>query len=102
MSEIIYWLQLASGLVWAVPLTMLSPGAWRVVRHKGDWLDALRSPTFLVALVQVWFIARWMIWPHSGSEMGTTELHAWAAGYVLSIISACGIIASKHYGDRAR
>ena len=98
----VQWLQIMSGAAWLCFLVILMPCFVRVIRGKGDQLDAFRIPLWFTALTQVWFIVRWIIWAPATYSMGHNELQGWAIAYVGNTISALSLIASNHYAQRFR
>lgn len=92
MTDAVRLLQLVCGLLWLVPVAFLSPRAWRAVHGRASTIDLLRMPMMMVALSQVLFSVRWMLWPHSLPTMQSDELLFWTGAYVLSAIAAAGTI----------
>jgi hypothetical protein len=102
MTSLVPFLQLLSGLAWAIPSAMLVPGMYRTLRGTGDPIDAMRGPIFFVGLVQIGFSTRWLVWPHAVPHMEPAELSTWAGLYVLSIMCAIGLAIAHRVAERLR
>lgn len=100
LVDIIRTLQVSSGLVWLLFLVLLMPAFTRVIFDRGDRLDAFRVPLVFLAIDQVWFIVRWLIWPHAIVTMSYNELQGWTAAYIGSLVSAVTIIGTNYYTAR--
>jgi hypothetical protein len=102
MTDLVRLLQALSGVAWLLPLAMLTPPLWRVLRGRGDTLDKVRAPHWFVAFVMVAGSGRWLFWSGSLATMGTSELEWWAMIYALNIGAAVAIAAGFPMGERLR
>jgi hypothetical protein len=81
--------QIISGLCWLVPVLIYCPAVWRVmVTNKWTGIDAPRVVVWFMAVNQLCFIIRWLIWPDTTRAMQDNELGVWSGLYVFSSICA--------------
>ena len=92
--------QVLSGLCWFAPLVYLLPCFVRTLIGRGSLVDSLRVPFFIVAVAQVGFSLRWLIWPGAISLSGSTEQQLWAAAYSLNAIGALGCLRTHIIGKK--
>lgn len=84
--------QTISGLAWLLPLVLFTPSVWRVWSGKAAAVDVICAPLAFVALLQIGFIVRWLVFPHAIGAMVDGELAMWAGLYFMSALSALGLL----------
>lgn len=79
--------QVVAGLAWSFLAVLFAGAVLRVWFGGADIVDVLVSPLAFVALDQVGFSVRWLIFPGAMRVMGTDELILWAGLYTLSVLA---------------
>ena len=85
---IVHWLQITTLVTWIVPLVMAAPAMSRTFFRRGTKADTAAGDVFFVALLQIFFSARWVLWPGSLKHMEVNQLTFWASAYALSTVLA--------------
>ena len=73
-------------------MALFGRSVFRVFAGRYYSRDGERSCFFFMGALQVGFAIRWMLFPQSINEMRGTELHLWAALYVLSTLLAVWVL----------
>ena len=93
--DIVRGLQLACLVVWLGPVLDKAPSFWRVLintTEKWEKWDPAWAAFWLLALTQVGFSVRWLIFPHDLGPQDVAELEFWAICYLSSACTAIGMI----------
>jgi hypothetical protein len=59
----LFWLRVASLILWTVAAIVLAPSAYRYIRGEFRAVDEYRSAFFFTALLFVGSLSRWLIMP---------------------------------------
>lgn len=85
---IVHWLQIATLVAWVAPLVMAAPAMKRTFFRRGSDADVDAGDVFFMALLQMFFSVRWLLWPGSLKHMEVNQLTFWATAYALSTVLA--------------
>ena len=85
---IVHWLQMATLVAWTAPLVLSAPAVSRTFFRRGSKADLDAGDVFFMALLQMDFAVRWMLWPGSLKTMDAAQLTFWASAYALSTVLA--------------
>ena len=101
-SSFVVFFQLGAGLCWLLPLGLFLPCVLRIWRGRGDALDWIGSPAAFVAMLQVGFVLRWLLFPNAVAVMRDGELALWAGLYALSALCAVSFVLAWRIARRLR
>lgn len=90
--EIVRWLQTICLITWTYPVLNQSCSVWRLAIGKPERWDAAWAAFWLLALTQVGFSARWLIYPHRLTMADANELQFWALCYLSSALTGIGMV----------
>lgn len=95
-------LQIIAGLSWLIAAIFYSKSVWRVLASRAKWIDVFRALFVFVALTQVGFTVRWLVWPHAIGQMGFYEQLTWAILYTMSAILGAALVVASYFFERLR
>lgn len=88
---LVHWLQITTLFAWLAPLVLAAPAMARVALRRDNRKDVAKGDAFFMALLQILFSVRWILWPGSLQHMEINQLTFWASAYALSTALALRI-----------
>ncbi len=100
--SVIQTFQALAGLLWIIPLLLFAPSVIRIWRNRADALDVVLSPVAFLALNQIGFTVRWLLFPRAVSVMRSDEIMVWAGLYTMSALCVVGLVGAYSAARRVR